>query len=302
MTVCLTMIVRDEAETVARAIASAAPSCTYALICDTGSTDGTQKIVCDTLDELDLMGHVEDHAWVDFGTNRTRALEAAQGYADHLLMLDADDLIAGELGDLSDVVMGELECHQGTIRYWRPHVFRAGLPWRYEGVTHEYATIDHPVSHTRIETARYIVGEPDGGKFPRDIRLLEARLAEHPDDTRAVFYLAQSYYDAGDHASAELYYRRRAGMSAWDEEVFYSLHRMGICAEYLRRSREEVEAAYLRAWRSRPTRAEPLRELARFWFACGRTDAALLAARHANTLERPDDVLFVDAAAYLEAP
>ena len=42
-----------------------------------------------------------------------------------------------------------------------------------------------------------------------------------------MLYLAQSYFDLGDYANARRWYQRRADMGGWEEEVYYSLYRVG---------------------------------------------------------------------------
>ena len=49
----------------------------YWVICDTGSTDGTQEIIKDAL--KDIPGELHEVPWVDFGTNRTQVVDLAYG-------------------------------------------------------------------------------------------------------------------------------------------------------------------------------------------------------------------------------
>lgn len=296
MSVCLTMIVRDGAATVARAINSAVPVCDYAVICDTGSRDNTVAVARQALKLAGLEGEVIHHVWRGFGLSRTDALEAARPHGEWTLMLDADDVFEGTLDGLGDDV-GLVEVHLGSWRYWRRQVFRAALPWRYEGVVHEYPTLDQDVTELRLPDAR-IIATASGRDYLEDARLLEEYLAYHPGDTRTAFYLAQSYYDAGDFQQAERGYRARVRMGGWPEEIFYSLFRLASCLELLGRSREEIERAYAGAWVARPTRAEPLRELARLWHQTGRPEIATLASAQADQLPLPDDWLFVNREAY----
>ena len=50
-TICLTMIVKNEAETIKRCIDSVKDHIDYLVICDTGSTDGTQDLIKEIMDE-----------------------------------------------------------------------------------------------------------------------------------------------------------------------------------------------------------------------------------------------------------
>ena len=90
-TVCLVMIVKAEAAVIRRCLASVKPHLDYWVICDTGSTDGTQGIVREFL--RDVPGELFEDAWVDFGHNRTLSLTRAKGKADYLLMMNADEVL-----------------------------------------------------------------------------------------------------------------------------------------------------------------------------------------------------------------
>ncbi|MDT7769725.1 MAG: hypothetical protein QOI30_2735, partial [Mycobacterium sp.] len=59
----------------------------------------------------------------------------------------------------------------------------------------------------------------------RDAEVLLAEVERNPEDARSVFYLAQSYFDAGNFVNARTWYARRAEMGGWDQEVYYSMFR-----------------------------------------------------------------------------
>ncbi|MCX7557856.1 family 2 glycosyl transferase, partial [Xanthomonadaceae bacterium JHOS43] len=95
--------------------------------------------------------------------------------------------------------------------------------------------------------------------------VLEAALAVDPGNRRYVFYLAQSYRDAGEREAAFVQYERRAAMGGWDEEIWYSLYQTALLAESLGRSPGEVIQHYLVAFEYRPHRCgEVLGQLARW--------------------------------------
>ena len=62
------------------------------VIVDTGSTDGTQKIIREYL--KDIPGNLYERPWVNFSHNRNEALELAKGKADYILFMDADDKLS----------------------------------------------------------------------------------------------------------------------------------------------------------------------------------------------------------------
>src|SRR6478735_9349942 len=91
VTVCLNMIVKNEAPVIRRCLLSVRPIIDCWVIVDTGSTDGTQDLVRDTM--AGLSGELYERPWVDFAHNRTEALQLARGRVDYTLIIDADDTL-----------------------------------------------------------------------------------------------------------------------------------------------------------------------------------------------------------------
>ena len=127
-----------------------------------------------------------------------------------------------------------------------------------------------------------------------------SELAVTPDDPRLQFYLGQSWRDAGEPERALAAFRARiANDAGWDQEQWYARFQVAVCLARLGRSPGEVADAYLEAYAARPTRAEPLVDLARTERERGRFEVALVYARAAAAIERPpSDDLFVDHDTY----
>jgi hypothetical protein len=177
------------------------------------------------------------------------------------------------------------------------------LPWRYEGVVHEYVTTDQPhkivhLDGPSIDRRHEGARSRDPDTFRKDAALLQSELAKDPQNTRYAFYLAQSWRDAGELETARESYLRRAAMPGFDEEVWYSLFEAARLAERLGRPHHEIATGYLTAWQCRPQRAEPLVALARHHRERREFALACLYARQAAAIPRPDDRLFVDEATY----
>jgi glycosyltransferase involved in cell wall biosynthesis/SAM-dependent methyltransferase len=303
--ICLNMIVRNEAHIIHELIASVADHIDSWVIVDTGSTDGTQDLIRRLMAERGIPGELFERSWRNFGSNRTEALELAQGRGDYIWVMDADDIVTGTI-DFSGLTADgySVRIRDGAL-YWRVQLFRDGVPWRYTGVLHEVAVCDVP--HTqkrlegdyRIESRRLGARNQDPQKYVRDAAILQAEVDRHPDDTRSVFYLAQSYFDAGDFASARRWYARRAEMGGWDEEIYYSLYRVALAMDRGGESWPAVQDAFLRAWSFRPTRAEPLYMIARHYRVGGDYRLGHLFAEQAARIPLPtNDVLFVPADVY----
>src|SRR5204862_2757696 len=95
-TICLNMIVRNEAPVIRRCLDSVRPIIDYWVIVDTGSTDGTQDIIRELY--KDIPGELHERPWVDFAHNRTETLNLARERAEYIFVIDADEVIVCEPG------------------------------------------------------------------------------------------------------------------------------------------------------------------------------------------------------------
>jgi len=302
----LCMIVKDEAHVIERCLTSVRAQIDHWVIVDTGSTDGTQQLVQELLG--DVPGFLLERPWRDFGHNRSEALAAARPHAEYTFVIDADEVVQVPDGFVWPRLVGDsisLLHRTGSMVYWRGSLVANRLPWRYEGVLHEYLTADATTTSDRLAGPE-VIGHFDGGrsqgmsgveKYARDARVLEEALGSDPDNARYQYYLARSYRDSAQLDLALAAYRRRAEMGGFAEEVADSLLWVARLLEPSAPP-DEVIAAYLRAWEARPTRAEPLAALAVYCrlqkrFALGRAFAA-----HALTIPRPDDLLWIQEDVY----
>ncbi|MEV4947685.1 glycosyltransferase [Streptomyces sp. NPDC053755] len=291
--ICLCMIVKNEARVIERCLASVRDLVDTWVVSDTGSTDGTQQLIRHALDGIP--GELREEPWVNFGHNRSLNIRHARGRADYLLLLDAD-LVVERAGSLPALTADAyLLRHAGPLEYRIKRLVRGDMPWRYEGVTHEYITADRDHVSENLD-ALVIKDFADGGsrhdKFERDARLLSAELDRNPTDTRTVFYLAQTMRDLGRAAEAIDLYERRARMGGWDEEVSYALLQAGI----LKADSGDWPSAMdtlSRAWEARPQRLEACYELASRLRRMGRHHSAHAVVTAALDREPPDDLLFL---------
>jgi tetratricopeptide (TPR) repeat protein len=296
------MIVRDEASVIERCLASVRDHIDHWVICDTGSTDGTQELVRQAV--ADLPGELQEHKWVDFGTNRTQALKLADGTADYLLILDADTTL--EVADGALAILGADAYMLGNldagVTYHTKRLVKSGLDWRYIGAVHEY--IESPRERSceqlpGVHIRTWSVGALRSGRFERDRALLEASVAADPDNARDVFYLAQTHRDLHDDAAALEFYRRRAVMGGWEEEAYCAWHQAALIHDRLGDWPSALEA-YLRAYETRPQRLEAVHDLAvglleRRQFHTAYTFTRVAAA---GPLPLVPDVLFVQPSVY----
>lgn len=318
--VMLCMIVRNEAEIIERCIDAALPAIDAASICDTGSDDATIDIITSRFQDAGRPCQVPVHQWTNFGVNRSQSFEAAREFARELgwnleesyaLFLDADMVLRIGLNfDASTLkaIGYYLTQIHGSMRYENLRLARMDVDWSCVGATHEYWTPgDEDPSLIESLPSLVINDIGDGGakadKFERDIRLLIEELETEPDNPRTVFYLAQSYFDTGQYEKARELYRKRVDLGAWEEECWYAGYKAGRCSLALEGESERGIGELLEAWEKRPSRAEPLYELAQHARSKNQHHLALMAAEQALAIAPPqDDRLFIDLTAYDSGP
>ncbi len=305
--ICLNMIVKNEAGVIRRCLDSVMPFIDRWVIVDTGSTDGTQDIIASHL--RGLPGQLHSAKWKDFGSNRTEAIKFAAGQGDYLLFMDADDIIVTPPGfRMPELTAGayQLMIEYGGLNYWRTAMVSQSLSWRYAGVLHEYLECDVPYTTARLDGPK-IVANVDEGEFTEESRtekyrthvaILKAALAKEPDNTRNTFYLAQSYRDSKQPQLALKTYEKRAAMGGWEEEVWYSKFQAAVLSERLSMGFDHVVSRYLDAHEFRPGRAEALTSVARYCRENSKFHLAELFAERAARIAPTTDILFVDKSAY----
>lgn len=308
-TMCLVMIVKDEEDTIRKCLTSVAPYISYWVIVDTGSSDDTIRVIKETMDEFCIPGELHERPWVNFEVNRTESLELAKNKCDFRWIIDADDTFVLDDPKINPfyVLNKEFDSYHisyklHNLKYFRAQIVRSDEDWVYKGVLHEYLHLDKidqksgqiPGCHIDADISPLKRASSVEEKYAKDAEILEEALEKEPDNTRYMFYLAQSYRDSLQPEKSLAAYRRRVDAGGWPEEVYYSMYMIGRLMETLQYPSNEVIEAYSRAWEFRPERLEAafhvmrkLREEKRWVLALAYGEAALQRTGTA-------DILFVE--------
>jgi glycosyltransferase involved in cell wall biosynthesis len=301
------MIVKNEAHVIERCLASVKPIVSHWVIVDTGSTDGTQDVIRRAMEGVP--GELHERPWKDFAHNRSEAITLASGKGDYLLVVDADDTIEVATDFSPDSLLldaYELRIEDHGHTYYRTQIFRNDVGYRYAGALHE-ALVTLP-GRKSARFAGLVYNRIGGGarsrdpeRRVRDVEVLQNALKDDPENSRSVFYLAQSLRDAERFDEALPVYERRTTMGGYVEEAWASYLAIALILERQgqKHSDDAVIAAFLRAYEYRPQRAEPLCYLARFLRGKSRFALAHVMATAAVQIPKPvGEQLWADEAVY----
>ncbi|HSX27023.1 MAG TPA: glycosyltransferase family 2 protein, partial [Chlamydiales bacterium] len=300
-TICLNMIVKNESPVIETCLGSLKHLIDYWVIVDTGSTDGTQETIKKFLH--DIPGELHERPWVDFAHNRNEALALAKNKADYLLLIDADE----SLHYSPDFTLPTLDKdfyfftvrQLGQLDFKRIGLIDTRLDWKWEGILHENLSCPTAATRETLKGLLNICNASQGARardpthFLKDAQVLEKALEKDPTNSRNVFYLAQSYLNAGKFDLALKNYIRRSQLPSPDvQETYLTLYMIGIIQELTHT--ELAIQSYLNAYHFRPTRAEPLYRIAILYRKKHNHLLAYLISKHALTLPYPHDDVVVE--------
>jgi glycosyltransferase involved in cell wall biosynthesis len=300
------MIVRNEAHILKRCLESVIPYVDHWVISDTGSIDNTCVVARATMH--DLPGKVIHNPWVDFGRNRTIALQAAkESGCEFALVIDADEVLVVEdarvLLDL-DGDAYRVEMRFPGMNYPRLNIMRLERDFRYVGVIHEYAEASPPADEWLLDPTKIHMWTDGqgargkrGDKSKRDCQTLVEAVRNEPENARYWFYLAQAYETVGLIDLAIYAYEHRIPMTGYAAEVFYSHYRSGLL-RLGQNNWPEAQRHLLAAYGHSPHRAESLYALAVAHHNRLEDNVALVYLEAATMLDQPVSDLFVEPDVY----
>ena len=296
-TLCLNMIVKNESKIIKRLLESVLPIVDCYCICDTGSTDNTIEIITDFFSKKGISGKIIEESFQNFEHNRNVALNACLGMSDFIILLDADMILRIQNFDKNKLKLGDfcyiLQGHE-NFYYQNTRIVKNNGLFSYSGVTHEFINIPDGSIILKIDKKElFILDIGDGGskgdKFERDINLLLKGIDDakdkpgRPNFERYHFYLANSYHDCGQFEKAIEYYRKRIEIGGWDQELFYSYYRIGLCYKHINKI-ENAIFEWMNAYTKCPLRIENLYEIVNYYRFKGENKLANIYYQIANNI------------------
>jgi glycosyltransferase involved in cell wall biosynthesis len=294
---CLVMIVKNEIKVLSRCFDSVKDYIDYWVICDTGSTDGTQDFIKNYFQEKKIKGELHEHEWKNFGYNRTLAVQSAYQKADYLLLMDADFVFCVKNRSFKNELKEDMYyiSYEGSLDYRQTLLVSGKKEWKYIGVTHEY--IHSPGAKGVIFDGFTFLHKCDGisrqEKIPRDIQLLLGGLEDEPKNARYMFYLAQSYFDNNEMEKAIEWYDKRIFEGGWEEEVYYSKYKKGLALMKISNF-ETFSKVLIDAFNFRSSRLEALYEYVKWCRLNKKYKEGFQMGLLGFQKEYPKDMLFVD--------
>ncbi len=309
MRLCLNMIVKNESARIVRALESTVNHISCAVIVDTGSTDDTVKVIRDFFVAKNIPCIVGSAPFIDWSNARNAALMAARSAAmspafewDYLLLMDADMELRVHDPKWMDRRTGpawDMYQTAGALTYQNRRLVHKDELGLYKGVTHEYLNVLSAglIPRADAEFIDHADGSNRPDKYRRDIKLLKQGLKDEPNNERYMYYLAQSYRDAGKPSDAAKWYKRRIAAGGWNEEVWSAQQCYAYCLRDL-----GDEAGFIRetlvAYNMRPSRAETLFDLAKNYRDKGENAASVIFSEAGINIPLSTDALFVNDYVY----
>ena len=309
-TICLNMIVKNESHVIEKGLESVKGLIDYWVIVDTGSSDGTQEVIKKFM--KGIPGELHERPWVDFCHNRNEALALAKNKADYTFFMDADELLVYSdqffLPHLDKDFYHMVVRQDCAVDVKRIALVNNSLNWQWHGLLHE--CIGCPEARNGGLLTGVInlcdVGEKSGRskdvsvhqKYLKDAQVLEKALKAEPKNSRYRFYLGQSYLAAEKYELAKKNYEKRIEMESDDvQETYFAIYTLGIIHDKMDNPDLAIKT-FFKAYEYRPTRAEPLFQIATLYRKQGNVLLGYLLSQYALSIPYPVEDVCVEYQTY----
>jgi glycosyltransferase involved in cell wall biosynthesis len=296
----LSMIVKNEEETILRVLSCAKTFCDELVVIDTGSTDKTVELAKEAGAEVYFFDWIDD-----FAAARNFALEKCSN--DWVIWLDADDIISEEhqakLKNLKDTVLNDekvnilflpyerdfAEDGSCTFSVIRERLFRKSANYHWVGVVHEVVPVDYSKSLTfnDIKIQHKKPSHLWERQTDRNIRILEKAVQSGDLSPRTLFYYSNELKGHGKNIEAIEYYEKYIQVSTIDWEKYYALTSIAACYKALDQKDKWLEYN-TKAMIFDSTRAEAFVQVGLYFYERAEWKKAIPFFQAASVLKKPD--------------
>lgn len=269
-----TMIIKNGGDTLENVLNENLPFIDRWTILDTGSTDNTIEIINKVLVGK-KKGKLYSEPFINFRDSRNRCLDLAGKDCKFLIMLDDTYSIKGDLRFFLNTVRSDqfsnsfsLYIKSNDVEYTSNRIIKSESNLRYKYKIHEVINPENnknvivPINHSLIFDYRsdYMENRTMTRK-QYDLKVLFETIEEEPNDSRAYYYIAQTYNLLEDYENALKYYLERVnhpdeGFIQEKIDAYFEAGRM--CNFRLNKPWQECEELYKKSYELDPSRPDSL--------------------------------------------
>jgi len=254
----LAMICKNSSETIVQTLSSYKSIISYWTIIDTGSTDGTQDLIKQTL--ADIPGQLHEYPFEGFTKSRNRCLDLIGQHAQYTIMPDDSyflsdpEALERELANTNYPVVSIRIHFQGNIanqNYTSKRISLSDSGIRYFGSIHE--DLNRGINY-EIKSC-YMLDLP-GQTLQQDRTQTRLRsdlaLLAGKNDPRSLYYMAMTHIKLNEHDQAKHYLLQRLESNDKDyEERFQSMIHLAVLTKdtnWYYRAIQEFPTRQAEAW------------------------------------------------------
>ena len=270
------LMVKNGGDTMREVIQANMPFIDEYTILDTGSTDNTVKILKEELDRHKKRGKIVSEPFLNFRDSRNRCLDLCGVRCKYIVMLDDTYILKNDVRAFLEYVRGDqfsdslsLYICSDDVEYGSNRVIRSDRNHlRYKYKLHEVITPENNMNVIIPKHYGYIYDVRSDYMESRtmnrkeyDIRVLNEMVEEDKDDSRAYYYLGQTYSLLGRDEEAYESFLKRINHKdvGFIQEKIDAVFEAGRIANFrLNKKWEDVEKLYLMAYEMDKSRPDSL--------------------------------------------
>jgi len=280
-------------------------------ILDTGSSDNTLDIVREVLTGKKV--HIYQEPFINFRESRNRLLELAGHSCAFNIMLDDTYILHGKLREFltmarTDDVMDSYSLFIKTdVLYSSNRISKPSRKLKYIYRIHEIlepnsnGTIPVEISFLTDEISNYMTERTSARKL-QDLQFLLEDLEQEPNNSRLLYYIAETYLCLKLWKEAYDYYKQRTLFDGNREETQDCFYKMAFIGDtYLGSDWSITHTLYLKSFELNPHRAEPLFMVGSHYLNNNQTELAWIYMKQAATKTIPKtDCMNIKAQIYIQ--